>query len=636
MTPVNSDIIGNRTASVFARLLQLASLARLSRRMMARRQRLSRLAGKMTFNRHACGVFYGLLLAVLSLLSTATSQTNNPPPTPSPTDQVSAQNSPEISSHDETPTFTKKVNLVEVRVVVRDGKGNAIGNLKQEDFQLLDNGKPQTISKFSVEKAGATPIVHQANESATPPTTETQPANVAIVPSRYVAYLFDDIHLEFGDLAQARNAAVRQLQELSPQDRAAIFTTSGQNQLDFTDNREHLTAALNRLIPKPIANTGTSACPNISYYMADLIINRNDPQALQVALQDYLNCSGFLSTKSSSAISSATVEVQSAARSRLLQGDQETRVTLDSLRNIVRRMAALPGRRIVVLVSPGFMNTQDLLAQSDIADRAVQSGIVINTLDARGLFTGMPDASEQRSSGLANGKALQYKTAELSADSDILAELAYSTGGTFFQNNNDLGAGFQRLAGPPEYSYLLAFSPQNLKLDGKYHKLKVTLKPPAEGSVQARKGYYAPTAAADASQQAKQAIDDAVLSRDEIREIPVQVQTQFFKPDENSARLSVVVHMDIRHLHYRKADGRNNDELTVVSAVFDRNGNFVTGSEKVLQLHLKDETLQTRVGSGISLKNSFDVQPGSYLVRLVVRDQEGQMAAQNTAIDIPQ
>jgi hypothetical protein len=73
----------------------------------------------------------------------------------------------------------------------------------------------------------------------------------------------------------------------------------------------------------------------------------------------------------------------------------------------------------------------------------------------------------------------------------------------------------------------------------------------------------------------------------------------------------------------------------VVSAVFDRNGNYVTGTQKLLQMHWKDETLNTKLASGVTLKSSFDVKPGSYLVRLVVRDDGGQLAAQNGAIEIP-
>ena len=115
----------------------------------------------------------------------------------------------------------------------------------------------------------------------------------------------------------------------------------------------------------------------------------------------------------------------------------------------------------------------------------------------------------------------------------------------------------------------------------------------------------------------------------------MELHTQFFKPDENDAKLSVVAKVDVRKLHYRKADGRNNNEVTLVSALFDRNGNFVSGNQKVLQAAIERCYLGNRLGAGITLKSSFDVKPGNYIVRLVVRDEEGQLAAQNSAVEIP-
>jgi hypothetical protein len=229
---------------------------------------------------------------------------------------------------------------------------------------------------------------------------------------------------------------------------------------------------------------------------------------------------------------------------------------------------------------------------------------------------------------------LQYMHDEALADDDVLSELAYATGGTFVQNTNDLEGGLRRIATPPEYSYLLAFSPQNLKFDGRYHSLKVTVKG-QKLNIQARKGYYAPKQAASATEQAKQQIQDEVFSQEELHDLPVEFHTQFFKTGDDDAKLSVVVRLDVQHLHYRKEQGRNNNSLTVVAALFDRNGNFVTGNQKTLQMHWKDETLSTKLASGVTLKSSFDVKPGSYLVRVVVRDDEGQLAAQNGAIEIP-
>ncbi len=129
---------------------------------------------------------------------------------------------------------------------------------------------------------------------------------------------------------------------------------------------------------------------------------------------------------------------------------------------------------------------------------------------------------------------------------------------------------------------------------------------------------------------------DAFFSRDELSELPVELHTQFFKTGDFNARVSIMARVDIRHLKYRKADGRNNDTLTVVGGIFDQDGKYVSGIQKDVNLKLKDETLQTIPQGGITVKSNVDVPTGSYIVRLVVRDSEGEvMGAQNGALEIP-
>ncbi len=211
--------------------------------------------------------------------------------------QPSDKNAPELSSQETSTTFKVRVNLVEVRVVVRDAQGRAVGNLKQEDFQLLDNGKPQIISRFSVEQAGAKPPVIKEEASPEAP----GPGPTLVLPKRYVAYLFDDIHLQFSDLALAKAAASRHLQTLQSTDRAAIFTTSGKVQLDFTDDRDKLIETLKRIMPSSMATTSGTDCPDISYYLADMIVNQHDSQALQVAMQEVFDCGAVTQPQSDSA-----------------------------------------------------------------------------------------------------------------------------------------------------------------------------------------------------------------------------------------------------------------------------------------------------------------------------------------------
>jgi len=544
------------------------------------------------------------------------------------------QNPAEMATREEPATFRARVNLVLVPVVVRDRQGRALGNLKQEDFQLFDKGKPQVITKFSIEKSGG-PAVKAAQTSETNAAGKPQEQAVpADMPERFVAYLFDDVHLVFGDLARVRDAAGRHMSaSLQPTDRAAIYSTSGQTMLEFTDDRDKLRETLLRLQPRPIARPMVMECPDVSYYLADMIQNRNDPMALQAATLETMACMQMDSSQRSAAEQMARMAAQRA----LSSGEQETRTALRVLMDVVRRMSAMPGQRTIILVSPGFLTPELQQEKTDILDRAIHSNVIINSLDARGLYTDSTyDASRQTVSLGASRIKAQYDRDADSAQADVLAELASGTGGAFFQNSNDLDEGFRRLAAAPEYFYVLGFSPQNLKLDGSFHALKVTLKPQGDLGLSARRGYYAPRHLSDAVETAKREIEEALFSREEMRDIPVELHTQFFKSTEQDARIALLVRVDVRHLRFRKEDGRNRDDLTVVSGLFDRNGNYVIGNQKRIEMRLRDETLENRLGSGLTVRTSFDVKPGSYMIRLVVRDAEGQlMAAENGAVEIP-
>ncbi len=553
----------------------------------------------------------------------ATTPAAPPPQTPPP-----GKTSAEMTTRDEPAMFKARVNLVQVPVVVRDRQGKAIGNLKQEDFQLFDKGKPQYIARFTMETAAGR-LSKATGASGTPKDGESAPT--AEAPDHFTAYLFDDVHVTFGDLVRARDAARRQIDAMRKTDRAAIFTTSGQHVQDFTDDRDLLHDVISKLRPTPISGQGQNHCPNMTYYMADLITNKHDPSVLQAATLDVMSCASITD------MPTAQHMAEAAASQEMNLGDHETRVTMIVLKDTVRRMAAMPGLRSIVVISPGFITLSEHASdKTDIMDRAIRANVLINALDARGLYTDTPDITRPGTNSNSAMMIARMERESARAQSDVLAELAAGTGATFYENSNDLDEGLRRLAAAPEYYYLLAFSPQNLKLDGSFHSLKVTLKAIKDTSVLARRGYYAPKHLEDATETAKREVEEALFSREEMGDIPVELHTQFFKSGEDKARVSVLIKVDVKRLKFRKEEDRNRNDLTVVAALFDRNGVYVTGNQKRIEMRLKDETVEKRLDGGLTIRSSFDVKPGNYAVRLVVRDTEGQlMSAQNGVVEIP-
>lgn len=563
--------------------------------------------------------------------SSQTSSSQTPQPVPSQDTQkpVSQSETQEIASHDTPATFKVRVNLVFVRVVVRDSNGKVIPNLKKEDFQLADNRKLQVISTFAVETPGSHVTAVKMDKDSGPVPTEGTPVKPTELPQRFVTLFFDDLHLSTQDAMLSRQAATKLFASMQTSDRFSIYTSSGQVQQDFTGERSKLEETLQRILPRPLTNRASSDCPPMTYYEAYQIIEVNDPTALQVATMDAAACSGNSQ--------GAAQLAQMAAQRELSSGDSETQFSFRNLEGVIARMRSLPGQRIIIMMSPGFFVTPSLRESGDIIDRATRANIVINSIDARGLYvSSIYDASNGfGGSAATSGIRSSFIMTEESVQDDILAELADGTGGTFFHNRNDIDQGLLQAAQEPEVAYVLGFTPQNLKLDGKYHHLRVTLTGKQKWSLQARRGYFAPRGNVDAETLAKEEIRQAVYSQEELQDLPLDCQTQFFKI-ASGVRLSVVAHVTTKGLKFARDGSRSKNNLTVATAIFDENGNLITGLEKIIEMKLRDATLERINRSGISVKSTFDVQPGTFLVRVVVRDSEGsQMAAVNRGVVIP-
>jgi VWFA-related protein len=404
-----------------------------------------------------------------------------PLPVVPPVQEV-AQPAPDSQS---TPaTIEVNVRRAFLPVVVRDKQGHAVGDLKKEDFHVFDRGKPQVISGFTVEKREVAESAAEVSPSNAP---FQPPPQAAVLPKRITVYLFDDLHLSAADLAYLKKIDAKALDgALVGSDMAAVVSTSGKVNSGLTRDRTKLHDAIMSLQPRSLYTSSAGECPKIEYYQADLIENKHDSATFANVLAQVFACDPSLDRQRDLEVARSMVE--SAVRRVLTAGDQDVQVTLATIKEVVRRMVKLPGQRTLILVSPGFVSItpESLSWESQIMDLAVQSNVTINALDARGLYTGVTDISERGGSQIIDPTHL----AAMTRAEGVMSELADGTGGAFFHNSNDLGAGFKSLSEAPAVVYVLELSLDGVKPDGAYHRVEV--KVDRDGmKIQARQGYSA-------------------------------------------------------------------------------------------------------------------------------------------------
>src|SRR5579863_8756855 len=323
-------------------------------------------------------------------------------------------------------TLRTEVKLVEVPVVVRDGKHKAIAGLKQSDFQIFDSGKAQTITSFSVEAGpAAAPDAATTPDAAVAQPRTAAPAPAEARPARFIALCFDNVSTPFGDLRLTKTAAEKFVKTgLAREDRVAVFTTAYMPpNVSFTNEVSKLVEDIEKVTPQPrFSDNDGSQCPRITAYQAYLITNRMDNETLQGVASEDMACKSLPHAE-------AVQDVTSMSRGIWEHSMSTSRNTLYSIGGMVDTLGKLPGRRMLLLASSGFLtgNIEDLL--DDMTTKALHAEVVINALDAKGLYTlppGRPiDAPPTRSRGVRTQIAeANIQSRQMSAKDDGMAALA--------------------------------------------------------------------------------------------------------------------------------------------------------------------------------------------------------------------
>lgn len=519
-------------------------------------------------------------------------------------------------------------NLVEVRVVVRDRNGRVVAGLSKNDFQLLDNGNLQRLSSFSVETA-------EPRNAATAPSAPTAigkapPSRPAASSRRFIALFFDDTNMKMGDLEPARVAAKQYIETgLDPDDLLSIHAASNSVTTPFTNDTPKLLEAISR-VSSHYKSPGDSAasCPRISALQAQMIVERNDTRARDLGEAEgiMLNCLNGLEMLPE--VRKAIVE--SRAHEVYAITDMYAKESLNTIQIVMESLARMPGRRMLMLTSSGFFAATSSLMrrQDELVDIAMGFGIVVNSLDAKGLVGGAvggdpddgpPVSIAARPDLMLFAERLRVEQRDLS--NEPLSLLAGSTGGRFFHNSNDLARGFREISALPEVTYVLSFAPPDLKPDGSYHNIKVKLTTSGNYSLDARRGYFAPVAPKPGQLTVAEKFDAAIVSTAaDVTTVPVTITTRAENSADAERKLNVILHVDTRNLRFERRGERSVQRLRFAAALYSLDGHFVNGYEAIMDLALKEASRKTLAADGLDEQLTLRAPAGSYRLRAVVQE----------------
>jgi VWFA-related protein len=376
--------------------------------------------------------------------------------------------------------FRSSTALVEVDVIVKDKDGGFVSGLTADDFELLEDNRPQRIEHFYLvsENAQAADHVSAVRLPRSPDQTDR----------RVFVLFFDSEHLSVPALQRAKEAATRFIGDrLRPGDLAGVFAEGVLWRGHLTTDREEVLDGIRAVAPVP----GTAATrraqllefPRISSELDALRIEAGDQRLLDGVADENCARERVLCAEEGGR-EYVIVKLQRKAISYVTESRRAANATLRMLSYVSRNVAALRGRKTLLMITEGFY-AQDSWAELPlVAGQAARAGVTIYSIDARGTAGAgtrtVPDATVSIGSLSLDGD---------SAESG-LDVLAAETGGRSFRHMDDLTAVMASVAEDTSTYYVLAYSPDNPVLDGRFRK--IALKTSWKGlTIRARRGYVA-------------------------------------------------------------------------------------------------------------------------------------------------
>lgn len=515
-----------------------------------------------------------------------------------------------------------KTDLVQVRAVVTDRKGQLVDNLKQEDFEILENGKAQTVSFFTLERIlSASPSPVSGGPVATTP-TEAKRTATAQKPVRTIVLFVDTLHLSSVSLTRAKQQLKQFVdQHITDQDLVAVVTTSDSLGVlqQFHRDRKMLKYAIDKI--SFFSRPTTYFTPFIAAR-----VRNEDPEALAVATQI------MAVEEYGRSMSPPPGIVRARAKMILSEETSLRRATLQMLKAVGERMVDVPGQRMIAFMSDGFTLLDEGGAEHDdftaATSRAARSGVMIYSFNPQGLTVPVEFTAAAPLGGIGFSSLMTQSTMD---QQDLLRNLAADTGGQAYLNSNDIPAQFQKMLDGNSLYYGFAYYPQD-DSGKKFRNITVRLKNHPDYKVRTQKGYLpAKNDASEVATTPQQKLFKAMLAPLPLTGLGVTTSSNFLERDDDDAQVTLQVHLDGQLLQYPSDNQRYQLNCEAAVVVFDRAGKMALSFADPITASLSREQMEKGKQNGFHYNKRLKLSPGLYQIRIGIRDLNGGLMGTSTS-----
>jgi len=560
-----------------------------------------------------------------------------------------AQQPARTERQDQPEVLRVSSELVQTDVMVFDGQGRFVNDLTREQFELRINGKVRPVEFFERITAGSLNEEQQlaaARGSARARTDDGTSGPVPLDRGRPVFFYVDDLHLDPSSLNRARQLMTRFVdQDMGQNDETVISSASGQIGFlqQLTDNKTVLRAAIAKLSYRNY-NVKDTERPAMTEFQA-LKVDGYDRNATDYFVEETIKVNPGITRDN------ALVIIQGRARALLQQSARVTTDSLAGLEGLVKSAKSIPGRKLVFFISDGFfLDNRNSDAQNRlqrITSIAAKSGVVIYSIDARGLVSSLGGDASDPGPVDPSGRLQSSMMGELSATQDPLSALAHDTGGKAFFNSNALEPAVKRALKETSTYYLLAWKPDSEARESKkFNRIEVKVIGRSGLTLQVRRGYYNtdPEPIVKTAKRTEKPVDPAVnvpqLELGKVmsktfpeREIPIALTLSYLNLADKGSMLSATMQVPREFFSFQPVNGKPTAVVDIAGAFFNAQGRPGASFGNRITINPPPNGGKEQ---DIAYGHPVFLTPGLYHVRVAARDEKsGRVGSAHGWIEIP-